>query len=118
MKERWHAAAFLVLLALVLGYILGQSNLFAPAHAQGEGMAAGRVICVVGQVARNRAPIFLVDTLEQTLMVYEYNYLSNSMYLKTVRTYRYDKQLIDFTTPGGQGPPVREVRTRVEQPPR
>jgi len=115
MKERWQSAAFLVLLALVLGYILGQSSFFSPAHAQGEGTTAGRVICVVGQVANNRAPIFLVDTLEQTIMVYDYFYVSRNMYLKVARTYRYDKQLLDFAGAGGQGPTVQEVSRLVER---
>ena len=115
MKERWQSAAFLALLALMLGYILGQSSFFAPAQAQGEGMAAGRVICVVGQVTNNRAPIFLVDTLEQTLLVYEYNYIARNMYLKAARTYRYDKQLVDFSTSGGLGPSVPEVSGIVER---
>ena len=115
MKERWQSVAFLAAMALMLGYILGQSSFFSPAQAQGEGMAAGRVICVVGAVANNRAPIFLVDTLEQTLLVYDYNYTARNMYLKAARTYRYDKQLIDFNTPGSQGPTVPEVSRLVER---
>jgi len=72
MKDHWQSLALLAMLAVVLGYVLGHSGGIPTAQAQGEGMVAGRVICVVGQTADNRAPVFIIDTLEQTVMVYDY----------------------------------------------
>ena len=113
MKERWQSAALVALMAMVFGYILGQSRILPVAQAQGEG-AAGRVICVVGTASDRTAPIVLVDTLEQSIIVYEYNYTARSMYLKTARSYRFDRLLVDFHSGGGLGPSVEEVRRMME----
>jgi hypothetical protein len=113
MKDKWRIAA-LLLLALIVGYVLGNSSIFPRAYAQSEG-ATGRVILAVGSPVNTLAPVVLVDTVEQTLMVYEYDYRARTLWLKTARTYRFDKQLAEFA---GVGPTVEQVRVLVGGAPR
>ena len=116
MRERWQATMVLALLAVMLGYVLGHGSIFPGAHAQGEG-GAGNIICIVGGAGgtrNNNAPIVLIDTLDQTLVVYDYNYTSRNMYLKAARTYKYDKQLAEFNGSGSKGPSVTDVRRMLE----
>ena len=105
MKNKWQAVA-LALMALVLGYVLGHNGLFPGAQAQSES-AAGRVAVVMGSERNGYVPIVLVDTLEQTLMIYEYSYAGRRMELKSARTYRFDKQLMEFRV--GE-PSVRQIQ--------
>jgi len=96
MKEKWQTAV-LLLAAVLLGCILGQSGIFPRAQAQVEA-GAGRVAVVMGSERQGYAPIVLVDTLEQTVVVYEYGYGARSLALESARSYRFDKQLPDWHT--------------------
>ena len=111
MKERWQSVALLLLIAFVFGYILGHSSILPKAHALSEG-AAGRGVCVMGEVSNRYAPIVLVDTLEQSILVYEYSHNSRRLELESARSYRFDKQLMEFEI---SGPSVGQIRARVEQ---
>ncbi len=96
---------------LLLGYVVGQTTgLLPPAHAQSEG-SAGRVIAVMASTDQQYTPIVLVDTLEQTLIVYTYNRSGRSLALESARTYQFDKQLYDFRTDGVS---VDQIRARIE----
>jgi len=97
------AAALAALLVLLAGGILSRAD------AQGDG-AAGNIVCVVGQVARNDLPIILVDAAEQTIMVYLYDYAGDDLELVSTRTYRYDRLLSEFNN---EDPSVEDVRKRV-----
>jgi len=110
MKDKWQTLA-LMLAALLLGGILGRQGLFPGAEAQGES-AAGRVAVVVGPERNGYAPIVLVDSLEQSIMVYEYSYAGRRIELESARTYRFDKQLMEFKT--GE-PSVRQVQDMVQR---
>ena len=59
--------------------------------AQGDGNAR-HVFGVVGEQQSNRQPFYLVDTEEQTIMVYEY-FQGGGFGLAAVRNYKYDKKL-------------------------
>jgi hypothetical protein len=59
--------------------------------AQGDGNAR-HVFGVVGTPQGNRQPFFLVDTAEETIIVYEY-YQGGGFGLTAVRSYKYDKKL-------------------------
>jgi hypothetical protein len=107
--ENWKTAA-IVLLAVALGVLLGGRRLTNQADAQSEGSAGG-VICVMGEVAGNDAPIILVDVPDQSIMVYEYSYSGDTIELTSARTYRWDKRLTEFQT---DGPTVDEVRAYIE----
>ncbi|MCF6157232.1 MAG: hypothetical protein E3K32_01365 [wastewater metagenome] len=62
--------------------------------AQGDG-SARRVFGVVGVPIVNRQPFYLVDTEEQTIMVYEY-FPGGGLGLAAVRSYKYDKGLQQY----------------------
>jgi len=108
--ENWKTAV-IVLLAVALGVLVGGSGLMGRADAQSEG-AAGGVICVMGEVAANDAPIVLVDVPDQTIIIYEYSYSDDTIELTSARTYRWDKRLEEFQI---DGPTVEEVRTFVQE---
>ena len=105
MKDRWHIAA-LLLMALICGYVVGRGGLAPGAQAQSES-AAGRVAVVIGQERNGRAPIVLVDSLEQSIVVYEWSYASRNIQLKSARTYRHDKLLQELDN---APPSVRDIQ--------
>ena len=104
MKEKWPVMV-LLLVAVLCGYILGQGSILSRAQAQGDS-TAGRVGVVIGAERNGILPLFIVDSLEQSVMAYEYRYAGDTLTLKSVRTYRFDKQLGDFHT---LEPSVRQV---------
>jgi len=112
MHKNWQSAV-LLLVAVALGFILAQDGILPRAQAQGDG-AAGHVICVMGQERSGYAPVVLVDTLEQSVLVYEYSYRSRLLELESARTYRFDKMLLNFET---SGPSIGDVRSIVRQQP-
>ena len=59
--------------------------------AQGDG-SARHTFGVVGDRQGNREPFYLVDTEEQTIMVYEY-FQGGGLGLVAVRSYKYDKKI-------------------------
>ncbi len=111
-RGSWKTAG-IVLLAVALGVALGGGGLLDRAEAQTQGEAGG-VIAVMGEQLRGDAPLVLVDTREESIMVYDYSYSRNTIELTSARSYRWDKRLEDWET---RGPSVDEVRTRVEEGP-
>ncbi len=98
---------------LLIGCIAGQTvGLLSTAHAQSEG-SAGRLIAIMASTDKQYTPIVLVDTLEQTLMVYTYNRNARTLALEAARTYRFDKQLGEFHN---QGITVEEVERYIASP--
>ncbi len=110
--DNWKTAV-IVLLAVALGVVLGGGGLLERADAQTQG-AAGGVIAVMGEQLRGDAPLVLVDTREESIMVYDYSYSRNTIELTSARTYRWEKRLSDWQT---RGPSVEEVRRAVEDEP-
>ena len=110
MKQNWQAIALGALAALVAGYLIGQAGFVPKANAQMAG-ESGRAICLIGPIRGGYAPIVLVDSLEQSVIVYEYNYDSRRLELKSVRTYQFDKLLGEFRN---EGIPIAEVRRLLE----
>ena len=118
MKERWHSTIALVMVALTLGFVLGRSSVFPRAEAQGEA-TAGRVAALLGSPASSGqtvyAPIVVVDSLQQSLMIYEYSYRSRSIELKAARTFRWDKEIVELNN-GTGGPSVKQVQAMLNRP--
>ena len=112
MNKNWQSAV-LLLAALALGFVLARDGILPGAQAQGDG-AAGHVICVMGLERSSHAPVVLVDTLEQSILVYDYSYASRNLKLESARTYRFDKMLIEFEN---SGPSIGDVRNIVRQQP-
>lgn len=81
--------------AAVVGYVAGRPSL-PPVEAQGMVSQAGNAICVVGTERNARIPIFLVDTREQNLSVYRYDFNANSLEFSAGRSYQWDKKLETF----------------------
>ncbi|MCK4298560.1 MAG: hypothetical protein KAX80_03445 [Planctomycetes bacterium] len=108
-KEDWKTG-LIVVLAVVVGILLAQSGILSSkAYAQSEGQAPG-VICVLGYPVNGYAPIVLVDVPDQTLIVYEYSYGSDTIELTAARTYRFDRRLKEFNI---EGPSVADVMKEV-----
>ena len=110
MKERWQSTVALVLVALVAGYVLGRGFMVPRAQAQ-EGSAAGHMAVVMGVpqgVADTGFVSFIVvDSLEQTVLVYEYRHSQrDKLMLSAARSYRYDKLLPAVSTV----PTLKEVQ--------
>ena len=111
MSKNWQSSAILVLVALGVGYMLGRGAMMPGAHAQGESRA-GNVALVIGPERNGEAPIVLVDALESSLMVYEYDYRDRGLTFRSARTFRYDRQLIEFNN---DDPSVQTVRTQIQK---
>ncbi|MGD2174201.1 MAG: hypothetical protein PVJ27_02270 [Candidatus Brocadiaceae bacterium] len=110
MQHDWKTA-LIVLVAVVAGSLLAGAGFSRGAGAQSEGSAGG-VICVVGQERSGYAPIVLVDVPDQTLVVYEYSYANDRIELTSVRSFSFDKRLVDWQT---EPPTLDEVRNFVLQ---
>ena len=102
-------AVVTVVIALAFGYFLARGPA-REAEAQGMVSEAGNTIVVVGQERNARIPIFLVDTREQTLCVYRYDFNANSLELSVARTYAWDKKLQEY---GETRPDPDDVRRGV-----
>ena len=113
MKRRWTTIGLVIVGSLLLGFLLTQRGVLRPAEAQSEGVV-GRVIVAMGTPRDRFVPIVVVDTVEQSLVVYQYRYLARTLQLASVRTYRYDKQLPEYNN-DREGVSVNAVRARVEQ---
>ena len=112
MKENWQMNVILLLVALGVGYMLGRTSLLPGAEAQ-MGSETGRIAVVMGEAREDEAPLCVIDTLEQTIMVYKYDYSGRDLDFETVRTYRFDKQLQSYNL--GDGPSPTEVRRQLER---
>ena len=64
-------------------------------NAQADG-AARHVFGLIGQRQGNREPLYLIDTREHVILVYEYSVQGEGLGLVSARSYKYDKELEDF----------------------
>jgi hypothetical protein len=110
MGDRDWKLAIAVLVSLMAGVLLAGSGILPAADGQSEGRA-GNVICVVGEERNGYAPIVLVDTREEALLVYRYSYADYQLELGSVRTYAFDKQLREYNI---DGPTVEAVARQVQ----
>jgi hypothetical protein len=80
------------------------------AEAAGE---ANYVLAMLGNTVNDAAPIVLVDTKTQTILVYEYMVSVHNMFLRVARTYGSDRELLDnsfFTGNVYSGPSLRDIQ--------
>ncbi|MGQ3684640.1 MAG: hypothetical protein ACUBOA_06490 [Candidatus Loosdrechtia sp.] len=99
MNKIYHINTLLLIIIVLLFIMLVFKNTTDSVVAQGDG-SARHVFGVVGQQLGNRQPFYLVDTEEQTIMVYEY-FQGGGFGLAAVRNYRYDKKLQQHGRPYG-----------------
>jgi len=106
----------LVAIAAVLGTLLAVKAFDDPSryvYAQSSEGSANYVIGVVGTEYQRRLPLFLIDTRKRTIMVYDYDQGDRRLYLRAVRTFTHDSELLDenfekYNT--GSGPSVDDVK--------
>jgi len=101
----------MVVIAGLLGVIVGMMINGREVVAQGDG-AAAHIVGLVGNVTGSEQPIYVIDTREQTLMVYEYGLGRSGLHLVATRSMEYDKLLpeFDIRTTSGRSPAVEDVR--------
>lgn len=99
MHRIYNVNTFLLIIIALLFIILIFRNTTNYVIAQGDGNAQ-HVFGVVGEQLGSRQPFYLVDTEEQTIMVYEY-FQGGSLGLVAARNYKYDKKLQHYGKPFG-----------------
>ena len=122
MKWNHVLMVFLALLVGILGTLVvtrsvGRGGERGIAWAQ-DSAQAGNIIGLIGQIhPTGRVPIVLIDGVQQTLIIYEYDVSNQMLRLQRVRSYRYDRQLVDFASKGSvpTTPSVREVQDYIDQ---
>ena len=108
----WNVDGRAVLLGAVLAIaVLAAAGTFAPAQAQGGGGQTGNATIVVGAADKNDIPVFLLNTAEQSLTIYEYDTRSEDLTLHVARSYRFDSQLNDYNN---KKPDVDDVEKKVK----
>ena len=110
MKRARTLVAACAVAALVLGYLIGKATM-PEVQAQGMVSNAGNTIVVAGAERSARIPIFLVDTREQTVCVYRYDFNANSLELSAARSYEWDKKIQQYGR--SRGPTPAQVRSLV-----
>lgn len=94
---RWKIGTNAILLGIIvcLLMIIIFKNQTPYVNAQGDGFAK-HVFGLIGQRQGNREPLYLIDTQEEVIMVYEYSVQGEGLGLVTTRSYKYDKKLEEF----------------------
>ena len=118
-ERRWLLPAFIVLGVLCLFFI--GSKLGSPANAQVQlrtGMEGGILVIPV-QVERDSYGIAMVDTVGQTLWIYELNSRGpahNRLKLLAARSWRYDRLLQQYNTAEPKPEQVKMLLENLGQP--
>ena len=99
MHKIYRTNTILLIVISVLLAILIFKNSANYVIAQGDGNAR-HVFGLVGERQGNRQPLYLIDTEEQTIMVYEY-FQGGGLGFVAARTYKYDKKLQEHGRPYG-----------------
>jgi hypothetical protein len=99
-EKRWALPTFIVLGVLAL-FFTG-SKLGLPASAEAESLRDNNEIMVVPiQIERDKYGLAMVDTVDQTLWIYELNSMGpphNRLRLLAARSWKYDKLLKQYNT--------------------
>ncbi len=113
MKEKLFYAGVGFMVCLFVTMLAGRWAPLQPAHAQFPGAGAGAVTLGIGQPVRGVMPIVLVDSTDNSIMLYEADVSRRDweLTLKNARTYRYDKQIPAYNTE----PPIGWVRERLDR---
>lgn len=114
MREKWRSVALIVVGALVVGYVVGQSGFPPEARAQTAASANNVAVVMGSQPQDNRVPIAVVDPVERTIMVYEWDSRSRAMYFRAARDYTYDRLLSNYGNARKRSPGPSAVRKRLE----
>ena len=99
MRKTYRINTILLIIISLLLAILIFKNSANYVIAQGDGNAR-RVFGLVGERQGNRQPLYLIDTEEQAIMVYEY-FQGGGLGFVAARNYKYDKKLQEHGRPYG-----------------
>ncbi len=102
-----------VIIALLVLVLIKTSPDYVVAQG-GGGAAARHVFAVVGNRANNREPFYLVDTRQETIMVYEYGVQGDGLGLVSARSYKYDKLLEQYGR-SNFGPKVDKIKKEIRK---
>jgi hypothetical protein len=102
--------AVLIMIAVGLFVQVGRSQSAPADPAQPSQIAPATTIAVVGPVGRDTNGIYLIDTKQETICVYEYRTAQKNLRLLAARQYTYDVQLASYNT----DPSPQEIRQLVE----
>ncbi len=101
----------LLAIGLMLLVELGGEVMAQTTASSGRG-GNGEVFVVAGQVTQGTYGLFLVDTKNETVCVYQYLPQTRKLKLMAARTYRFDTKLDDYNS---DGPSPAEVKKLVSQ---
>ena len=99
MRKIYRTNTILLIVISLLLAILIFKNSANYVIAQGDGNAR-HVFGLVGERQGSRQPLYLIDTEEQAIMVYEY-FQGGGLGLVAARNYKYDKKLQEQGRPYG-----------------
>lgn len=94
MRKIYNVNTLLLIIIVLLFMILVFKDTTNHVVAQGNGDAR-YIFGVVGEKQGNRQPFYLVDTEEQTIMIYEY-FQGGGFGLVAARNYKYDRKLQEY----------------------
>ena len=106
----WLTITIVALLGIIIGMMIsGRDAVAAGTSSPG---AASHLTALAGHVIANDQPIYVVDSREEVLLVYEYGLGQNGLKFVACRTFKYDKLLSEFTiqATGGRSPSPEDVR--------
>ncbi len=83
--------------------------------AKGDGGAGAKhVFALVGNQQNNRESFYLVDTMQEVIMVYEYGIQGDGLGLTSARSYKYDKLLEQYGR-NTFGPKVDQIKKEIRK---
>ncbi|MBT3279481.1 MAG: hypothetical protein HN909_06120 [Phycisphaerales bacterium] len=112
--KRWSVLSVLLVCSLLL-VVEFSSEVMAQTTNSGRGSNADRtgdVFVIAGQVTSGTYGLFLVDSKNETICVYQYLPHTKKLKLVAARTYRFDTQLDDYNC---DAPSPADVKKLVSQ---
>lgn len=79
-------------------------------NAQGDG-SAKHVFGLIGKRQGIREPLYIVDTQEQVILIYEYAVQGEGLGFISARSYKYDKQLEQYGR--SFGPDIEKIKAHI-----
>lgn len=107
MKKKFSIHTILIGIVIILLSIFILKSPTQYVNAQGDG-SARHVFGFIGQKQGNREPVYLIDTQQQVILVYEYATQGEGLGLVSARSYEYDKQLESFGRT--HGPKIEKIK--------
>ena len=98
----WLALTVAALLGVIVGMVIGAGDVTA-ASSSSSPATTGHLTALAGHVDAAEQPIYLIDSREQVLLVYEYGLGQNGLKFVAARTFQYDKLVDDFNIQDNNG---------------